>query len=256
MGHVGKHLRGLVRVASGVAALGVAAGIALAGSAAAPASTEASRVVTISFSDAGQGRWSTVGDYDTGSMAMNYNWRGTAKFRVPVAALQNPSKAKFSVRGTGTIVASWVGDYVGKQTGTPQAGPYHCSYKGTNVKAGVDAQFANGLKKGTLRISLFARSTAKGVYFLPSSGGGATQQCATSVGADGPAHFAPGALFRDSYNIGGQLTTQTAFIDVPAKLLPRSSLKIVFPRETGSVDSPDRPALKWHNTGTLTVKAR
>ena len=229
---------------------------ALAGSAAAPASSEASRLVTITFNDSGKGRWSTEGDTDKGSMAMNYNWKGTAKFRVPTGALKNPSSAKFSVRGTGNLTGNWLGDFAGTQYGTASAGPYHCTYKGALVKTTVYAQLKNGTKKGRLQIVLLARSYEFGIYFFPTKGTGVTQDCANSTGANGPAHFSPAALFRDSFNVGGQLTTQTATIDVPATLLPRGSAKVTFPKEIGSVNSPLRAKLAWHNVGTLSLKAR
>jgi hypothetical protein len=244
------------RAAAGVMALGAAAACALAGSASAPASSEASRLVTITFNDSGKGRWSTEGDTDKGSMAMNYSWKGTAKFRVPINALKKPSSAKFSVRGTGSLAGSWLGDFAGTQFGTASAGPYHCTYKGTLVKTTVDAQLKNGPKKGRLQILLFARSYESGIYFFPVKGAGVTQDCANATGASGPAHFSPAALFRDSFNVGGQLTTQTAVIDVPATLLPRGSAKITFPREIGSVNSPLRAKLAWRNVGTLALKAR
>ncbi len=250
------HHRGARRAAAGVVALGVAAACALAGSASAPASSEASRLVTITFNDSGKGRWSTEGDTDKGSMAMNYGWKGTAKFRVPIAALKKPGTAKFSVRGTGNLSGNWLGDFAGTQFGTASAGPYHCTYKGSQVKTTVDAQFKNGTKKGRLQILLFARSYEFGIYFFPVKGAGVTQDCANSTGANGPAHFSPAALFRDSFNVGGQLTTQTAIIDVPSTLLPRGSAKITFPKEIGSVNSPLRAKIAWRNVGTLSLKAR
>ena len=250
------HRSGARRAAAGVVALGVAAACALAGSASAPASSEASRLVTITFNDSGKGRWSTTGDTDRGSMAMNYSWKGTAKFRVPTTALKNPSKAKFSVRGTGSLSGSWLGDFAGTQFGTASAGPYHCTYKGALVKTTVDAQLKNGPKKGRLQIVLFARSYETGIYFFPTKGAGVTQDCANPTGAGGPAHFSPAALFRDSFNVGGQLTTQTAIIDVPSTPLPRGNVKVTFPKEVGTVDSPLRPKLVWRNVGTLSLKAR
>ena len=184
-------------------------------------------------------------------MAMNYSWKGTAKFRVPTSALKKPGTAKFSVRGTGNLSGNWLGDFAGTQYGTASAGPYHCTYKGTLVKTTVDAQLKNGTKKGRLQIILLAKSYEFGIYFFPVKGTGVTQDCANATGAGGPAHFSPAALFRDSFNVGGQLTTQTAIIDVPATLLPRGNAKVTFPKEIGSVDSPLRPKLAWRNVGTL-----
>ena len=131
MAQATNHRSGARRAAAGVVALGVAAACALAGSASAPASSEASRLVTITFNDSGKGRWSTTGDTDRGSMAMNYSWKGTAKFRVPTTALKNPSKAKFSVRGTGSLSGNWLGDFAGMQFGNRVRGAVSLHVQGS-----------------------------------------------------------------------------------------------------------------------------
>jgi hypothetical protein len=216
----------------------------------------ATRVVTFTLSDRGKGRWSTSGDSDRGSMAMNYTWKGTAKFRIPTAALARAATATFNVLGTATLRGSWVGDYVGTQTGTPISGPYHCTYKGTNVRIQAGAQLKKARKKGKVQLVLFSQGLPYAAAgFFPTKGTGTAQSCATSIGSQGPPHFQPEALFREAFNDRGQLTNRTAMIDMPATVLPRSSVKVVFPRENGTIDSPDRPKLSWHNVGSLTARA-
>jgi len=94
------------------------------------------------------------------------------------------------------------------------------------------AQLKNGTKKGRLQIVLLAKSYEFGIYFFPTKGTGVTENCANSTGSGGPPHFSPAALFRDSFNVGGQLTTQTAIIDVPATLRGNGDLT--------RFDRPDR----------------
>jgi hypothetical protein len=212
--------------------------------------------VTFTLSDAGKGRWSTSGDNDQGSMAMNYSWKGTAKLRIAAAALANAGTALYNTHGTATISANWVGDYVGQQFGTDTAGPYHCTYKGSNVKIVADAQLEKLTKKGKAQLILTARPLATGYGFLPTTGAGISQQCSNAIGSQGPPHFQPQSFFREAYNIDGQLTTQTAAIAMPATVLPKGRVKVLFPREGGSVDEPQRPSLKWSNVGSLVVTAR
>jgi hypothetical protein len=238
------------------AALALAVVPAASPGSAKPSHAVATRVVTFSLSDSGNGRWSTNGDYDTGSMAMNYKWKATAKFRLSTAALAHAATSTFSARGTVSLAASWVGDYVGSQINAAISGPYHCTYKGTNVKIIADAQLKKTTKKGKVQLILNARGTPTGFGFFPSSGSGTSQTCATSIGSQGPPHFQPQALFREAYNDRGQLTNQTAIIEMPSRVLPRASLKVVFPREIGSVDAPERPKVTWHNVGALAVRAR
>jgi len=214
----------------------------------------ATRLVTFTFSDAGKGRWSTSGDYDIGSMATNYTWKGSAKFRLPTAALANPTTARYSVRGTASLAASWVGDYVGQQIGTPTSGPYHCIYKGTNVRIVTDAQLRKTTKNGKAEFVLGARGRSTGIGFFPSHGEGTSQQCATSVGSQGPAHFQPETMFREAFNDRAQLTNQTAYIGVPSTVLRRGTVKVAWPKEGGNVDEPNRAQLKWSNVARLTVR--
>ena len=251
MGQAANYSKGLRRFACGLAALGVAAVLPLASSTAAPVSGTAARTIKFTFSDVGKGRWSTVGDTDKGSIAVNYSWKGAVKFRVPTGVLSNPSAAKFNLHSVSKLTGSWVGDLQGTQYGVPTAGPYHCSYKGTNIPITVDAQLTNGPKRGTMQLVLMSRG---GVGFFPDKGNGASAECSTAIGDQGPTHFEPSWLFRDTYNDRGQLTYLQALIDLPTKLLPQGSTKIKFPKEVGNVDSPLRAKLAWNNVGTFTVK--
>ena len=258
MGQV-SNSRKLRRTLFGVAALGAAAALPLTSSTAAPTaktSKAAARVVTFTFSNSGKGRFKTSGDTDIGSIALNYTWKGTAKARIPAAALKNPSKAKFSTRGTATLTGSWVGDLTGKQFGTVTPGEYHCSYKGTNVKIKTGFEVKTSRKRGKISLVLTSIPTSTDWGFFPAKGNGATISCANEVGSDGPPHFEPGWLFRDSYNDNLMLSYQAAVIDVPAKLLPKGTVKMTWPREVGTVNSPLRAKLDWSNLGKLTIRAR
>jgi hypothetical protein len=248
----------LRRILCGAAALGVAAALPLASSTAAPTTAKATRLVTITFRDTGgKGRWSTVGDTDAGTMAMNYSWSGTGRIRVPTTALKNPGKAKFNVTGTATLVGSWVGDLVGKQFNTSYPGPYHCSYKGSNVKLKIQFGLSNSpAKKGRIRLTLTSLPSGTGYSFFPREGNGATTECANPVGRDSAPAFDPTTLFRYAYTDNAMVTTQGAVIDVPPSLLPKGSVRVVWPRETGDVNSPLRPKITWSNKATLVLRAR
>jgi hypothetical protein len=130
--------------------------------------------------------------------------------------------------------------------------PYTTLFRsGVNVPRRVTATLTNG-KRGSLQLVLGAR----GRGFFPSRGNGATVSCSSHVGARGPTHFEPEWLFRDALQDHGRLSSDTAVIVVPSRLLPRGSLTVRFPRETGSVVQPLRPRLTWNNSGRVTLRAR
>jgi len=256
MGQSAKNSKRFRRACLGLAAIGAAAALPLTSSTAAPTSGAAARVVTFTFSDSGKGRFRTSGDTDVGSIAVNYSWTGKGKARIPAAALKNPSRAKFSARGTATLTGSWVGDLVGKQYDTVTPGPYHCSYKGTKVTIKVGLEVRNSTKRGKVRIILTSIPSSTDWGFFPNKGQGATVSCSNSYGAEGPPHFEPSWLFRDSYNDNLVLSYMAAVIDVPATLLPKGTIKMKWPKEVGQVNSPLRAKLDWSNIGNLVIKAR
>jgi hypothetical protein len=92
-------------------------------------------------------------------------------------------------------------------------------------------------------------------FFLPK-GDGATVSCSNPVGDNGPSHFEPQWLFRDTFSDHAQLTSTAAFIIVSTKLLPKGSASLPFPHEIGSVNDTVRGKYGWDNRGTLRVTTR
>jgi len=236
----------------GAALLVSAAAVSLVSGEAAPASGAASRTVTITLTNSGKARWSIDGSADKGSLALNYRWRGVLRFRIPGKALQDPTRARFSVASSTTLRASWAGDFAGSKTSAPYNGPYHCRYEGKDVPAKVTATLSTGPARGVLALVL--RSTSE-EGFLPSKGQGATVDCSSGYGAEGPSHFEPQWLFRDTISDHGEMSSVAAVIALPTRLLPRGSVTRTFPREIGKVNSPFRDRLNWNNVGRLVVKA-
>jgi hypothetical protein len=232
----------------GAALLGSVASLALVSGEAAPAAGVASRTVTISLSDSGKGRWTTEGDAEKGSIALNYSWKGTLRFKVPAKAFT--SKSSFVAGSSAILHADWTGDATGTNFSAPFKGPYHCSYAGKNVPSKVLASLTTG-PRGALILTLHARG---GEGFFPPKSNGATAECSTGYGADGPAHFEPQWLFRDTTSDHGRLTSDTAVVDLPRTALKRGSITRTWPREIGKVDSALRAKLTWNNVGKLIIK--
>jgi hypothetical protein len=228
----------------GAALLAGAACFSLVSGEAAPAAGAASRTVTITLTDSGKARWSTDGDAEKGTLALNYAWHGTLRFKVP-------AKARFLAVANTTLRASWTGDAVGTKFSAPLSGPYHCQYAGKNVPSLVTATLTNGQAKGTFDLTLHAKGEEG---FFPSKSLGATVNCSTGYGADGPAHFEPQWLFRDTTTDHGRMTSDTAVVTLPARALKRGSVTLTWPREIGKVSSPFRAKLDWNNVGKLVVK--
>ena len=91
-------------------------------------------------------------------------------------------------------------------------------------------------------------------YFAAKTNG-ATVSCSTPYGDNGPTHFDPGWLFRDTITDHGQFSSTSAVIVVPSKLLPRGSVAVTFPYEVGKRMSPFAGNLHWSNVGHLSVRA-
>jgi hypothetical protein len=183
---------------------------------------------------------------------MTYSWSGVLRFRIPAAVLKSPTGARFSVASSGTLKGSWAGDFTGTKSSTPYSGAYHCRYAGKDVPTKVTATLTGGATRDTLALSL--RSTSEGGFF-PAKGQGATVACSTGYGAEGPTHFEPQWLFRDTTSDHGQMSSTAAVITLPARVLPRGSVTTTFPREIGKVNSPFRDRLTWNNVGRLVAKA-
>ena len=237
-------------------ALATALAVMPAGSAAPSAPTVARKTVTIRLSGSGVGSWSVDSPSDKGTSALRYSWSGTLKFKVPTRVFKNP-KAKLNAPSRATLVGSWNGVLEGQKLSGYAAGPYRCEYHASGARAQVSAKLTNGTKKGTFNLFLTPRDQEE---FFSATGANATASCTTAYGASGPPHFGPNWLFRDttSVRIGNRyyLTSNTAVITLPAKLLPKGTAKLAFPREIGGRNSPFVGKITWHNVGKLTLRAR
>ena len=233
----------------GAALLIGAASIALVSGEAAPASGAASRTITITLTNSGKARWSTDGDAEKGSLALNYGWSGKLRFKVPAKAFQSTS-ASFSSASAGTLTANWTGDAVGTKFGNPYNGPYHCQYAGKSVPSKVTASL-NSQGRGTVVLTLHAKDEEG---FFPPKRFGGTVNCSSGYGADGPIHFEPQWLFRDTTSDHGRMTVDTAVIALPRRALNPGSVTVQWPHEVGSVSSPYRAKLNWNNVGRLVAK--
>ena len=242
------------RITLGVALFGTAAWLSVFCPAATPAAGAhpALRTVTVTISGSGNARWSVASDSDKGSLALNYSWHGTLRFGIRPEVLRDPAHTKFSTRGATALRASWVGDFVGRKLAEPYLGAYHCAYKGTNVPAKVTAQLTNGKVPGSIWLVLHPQGDQG---FFAAKTNGATVSCSTPYGDNGPTHFEPEWLFRDTITDHGQFSSTTAVIVLPSKLLPRGSVAVRFPYEVGKRTSPYAGNLRWNNVGRLSVRA-
>jgi len=243
--------------AAGLVALALFAVLASA-SGAARREAEATRTVHLALTEKGAARWSISGDSEQGSLALNYGWTGSFAFDVPAAALKDPAHKGLSSRAVGTLTGTWIGDYVGTRYSPPNTGKYHCSYSGKNVSVKVNGRLVAGpgAKHVTLVLNRGSGKTVTSSGFFPDKGGGADVSCSNDVGTEGPPHFAPSWLFRDTLTDNGALSNSQATIVLPASLLPGGRVSATFPHEVGSVNSALRDRLTWSNTGHVTAVAR
>ena len=218
----------------------------------------ATKTVKIALSATGTARWSTSGDEEQGSLALDYSWNGAFAFKVPVAQLNDPKHAHLFVRVKGKLVGTWVGDYTGTRYSPPDTGKYHCSYSGKSVSTPVGVVLRAGPTSRRLEVVLLslAGRALNSPGFFPNKGGGANVSCSNTVGAQGPTHFAPSWLFRDTIQDNGAFSSAQATIVLPATLIPQGTAKVAFPHEVGSVSSALRAKLNWNNTGRVTAVAR
>jgi hypothetical protein len=243
--------------------IGLALGAALAAlpaGAAAPAAHDATptRLVTVRLAGSGVGTWSIDSTNDRGQSALKYSWSGALKFKVPTRALKNPAAAKtLNVPARGTLVGSWNGVLDGQKMNVFDAGPYRCEYHGQGARVPVNANLTKGAKRGTFDIVLRPRGQLE---FFAAKSDHSTVNCTTKYGENGPPHFGPNWLFRDTTSIRNgnryYLTSNTAIISVPSKLLPKGTANVAFPREVGSRNSPFTGKIAWKNLGKLVVRAR
>jgi hypothetical protein len=92
--------------------------------------------------------------------------------------------------------------------------------------------------------------------YFPDKGHRAFVRCSSGTVQSAPPHFAPSWFFRDNLQDHGRLTSDTAIIVLPSKLLPSGSAKVIFPKEIGRNDSVAVGRIKWSNNGVTAVRAR
>lgn len=242
--------------------IGLALGVALAAlpaGTAAPAGHDATptRLVTIRLAGSGVGTWSVDSTNDRGQSALKYSWSGTLKFKVPTRALKNPATKTLNVPSRGTLVGSWNGVLQGEKLAGFNAGPYRCEYHGKGARVPISANLTKGAKRGTFNLVLHPRGQEE---FFAAKSDHSTVNCTTTYGENGPPHFGPNWLFRDTTSIRSgnryYVTSNTAIINVPSKLLPKGTTKVAFPREVGGRNSPFVGKIAWKNVGKLVVRAR
>lgn len=229
------------------AAVCACAGVLLA--AAGPASGVAQRMVTITASGNGRALWKLDSSRETSRLSLEYRWHGTLTFDVASAPLNDPRHRRLSAASVGTLVASWSGRYSSKKAGE---GTSACRYAGTNAKARVTAKLAKGRAANTLELTLHPRGTG----FFPDKGRRAVVRCSAGTVQSAPPHFAPSWFFRDNLQDHGRLTSDSAIVVLPGRLLPNGSMKVAYPNEKGRNDSLAVGHLKWTNSGVTTVRAR
>ena len=204
----------------------------------APASAVSQRNVTIAVSGTGKAFWRLNSKSETASLAMHYRWHGTISFAVP-------RQSRFSALRATKLRASWDGTYRNRSGGVLST----CTYRGARVTAHIVARLSTGRAPRTLELTFHPRS---GSGFFSDG----RVRCSKGTAQSAPLHFAPSWFFRDNLQDHGRLSSQTAVLVLPAKLLPRGSATLTFPFERGRNDSVAVGRLAWHNRGTTTVQAR
>ena len=204
----------------------------------APASAVSQRRVTLAVSGGGKAFWKLDGKSETARLALRYRWFGTIAFDVPAGG--RPSATRSAM-----LTAGWSGTYTDKVGGVVLT----CTYGGAHVRSVVTAKLARGRKAGTLELTLHPRG---GRGFFAAGG----SECDGGIGPSTPPHFAPSSFFRDRLQDHGRLTSDTAILVLPAKLLAGGRATIAFPYEQGRNDSPALGHLGWNNRGTTTIALR
>lgn len=202
------------------------------------ASAASQRRVTIDLSGRGKAFWKLDGKSETAFLALRYRWYGTIAFDAP-------SRGPMSVTRSATLTAGWSGTYRDNVSGVEST----CTYGGAHVHAAVTATLASGRRTNTLELILHPRT---GGGFFAAAG----HQCAEGTGPVAPPHFSPASFFRDNVEDHGRLTSDTAILFLPAKLLPHGKATLAFPFERGKNDSVAVGDLGWDNRGTATVRVR
>lgn len=205
------------------------------------AQRHAARTVTFHLSDSGVGNFSNLSETERSQTAIKYSWTGVAAFKVP-------ARKTFSVLSKATLVGTWTGDYRGTRfAGQPNPGDFHCTYAGKNVKITVTAQLVtDGARKVDV---VLTRNTG----FFPAATGA---NCSNEVGTEGPSHFSPSWLFRDTVTDHYRLSSSTAVLVLPRTVLNGGTATAKFPNEVGSNTITLKGKVSWHNVGRLRATVR
>jgi hypothetical protein len=215
-----------------------------------PASGAPLRPVTITLYGSGKAFWKLDRRREASRLALRYRWRGTLEFAVPGAVLADARHRHLSVSTRGTLTATWSGSYRIRKGDVVST----CTYTGTNATAHVTAQLAAGRRRNTVELRLHPRKTEDG--FFRDRSRRAVVSCSPGLVQTRPAHFAPSWFFRDNLQDHGRLSSDTAIIVLPSRVLPRGSATVAFPSEHGRNDSPALGHLAWSNTAQTAARAR
>jgi hypothetical protein len=215
-----------------------------------PAGGVSQQTLTVTLFGSGKAFWKLDRSGETSRLAVQYSWHGTLTFDVASRPLTDPRHRRLSATSTGTLVASWSGRYTSKKAGHIAT----CRYTGKRARARVSARLAKGRAANTLELTLHPRGAEDG--FFPDKGHRAVVRCSSGTVQSAPPHFAPSWFFRDNLQDHGRLTSDTAIVVLPTRLLPSGSAKVIFPKEIGRNDSVAVGRIKWSNHGVTAVRAR
>jgi len=208
------------------------------------------RTVTISLHGGGKAFWKLNSSRETSRLALDYHWHGSLMFDIALPVLDDPKHRRLSVSSAATLVASWTGHYTSKKADSVTM----CRYRGVKVKSRVTARLAKGRARNTIELTLHPRGAGRG--FFTDKGRHAVVRCSSGYTQSAPSHFAPSWFFRDNLQDHGRLTSSSAVVVLPSKLLPRGSVTVAFPDERGRNDSVAVGHIAWNNRGQTAVGAR
>jgi hypothetical protein len=208
------------------------------------------RTVTITLHGGGKAFWKLNSSRETSRLALSYRWHGALTFGVALPVLNDPKHGRLTVSTAATFVASWTGSYRSRKGDTVTT----CKYRGANVRSRVTAKLAKGRAANTLELTLHPRVAGHG--FFSDKGRGAAVRCSSGYTQSAPSHFAPSWFFRDNLQDHGRLSSDSAVIVLPSKLLPHGASTVAFPNERGRNDSVALGHLAWNNRAETAVRAR
>jgi hypothetical protein len=205
------------------------------------ASAVPQRTVTITLHGSGKAFWKLNSSRETSRLSLVYHWHGALEFDVTRGLAASSAT---------TLVASWTGSYRSRKGDAVTT----CTYKGSNVKSRITAKLAKGRARDTLELTLHPRADTGG--FFSDKGRRAVVRCSPGYAQSAPSHFAPSWFFRDNLQDHGRLSSDSAVIVLPSKLLPRGAVTVAVPNERGRNDSVALGHIAWNNRAETAVRAR